>query len=149
MEYVIRYCRKEDLKTLVELCSKHAAYEQADYQPEGKEKLLEEALFSTTPRLYCLVIQSEDKVVGYASYTFDFSTWDAGVFLYLDCLYLESDFRSKGIGETLIKKLEAIAAQHHCVNMQWQTPVFNVRAIEFYQRIGGVAKEKIRFTLNT
>jgi ribosomal protein S18 acetylase RimI-like enzyme len=147
MEYVIRSCRKEDLKTLVVLCAKHAAYEQTDYQPEGKEAFLEKAIFSATPKLYCLVVEDDKQVVGYCSYTFDFSTWDAADFLYLDCLYLEPDYRSKGIGEVMIRKLQAIASQNHCVNIQWQTPVFNERAIQFYRRIGGEAKEKMRFSL--
>ena len=148
MEYLVRDCKEEDLFILVKLCQKHADFEQAEYNPEGKEELLRNALFSNSKRLFCLVVEVDSKVVGYTSYTFDFSTWDAKQFLYMDCLYLEPDFRGYGIGENLIDKLKIIAQQENCVNMQWQTPVFNERAVKFYKRIAAAGKEKVRFTSN-
>jgi L-amino acid N-acyltransferase YncA len=149
MEYLIRDCKETDLTALVKLCRKHAAYEKASYNPQGKQELLKEALFSNSPDLFCLIVESNNEVVGYASYTYDFSTWDAAKFLYLDCLYLECDFRGYGIGEVIINKLKDIAAIKGCVNVQWQTPDFNERAIKFYNRIGAMGKDKVRFFLNT
>lgn len=145
MEYKIRAVQAQDLPTLVELCRKHAEYEQAIYDSINKEKLLAEALFAESPILFCQVVESNQQLVGYASYTFDYSTWDAGIFLYLDCLYLEPECRGLGIGEEIMQKLKEIAQQNACVNIQWQTPDFNTRAIGFYERIGGVGKNKVRF----
>jgi ribosomal protein S18 acetylase RimI-like enzyme len=147
MEYLIRDCKEEDLPALVELCVKHAEFEQAQYNPKGKEELLKNALFSNVKRLFCLVVEVDSKVVGYTSYIIDFSTWDAKQFLYMDCLFLEPDFKGYGIGEKLIDELKIIAQRGNCVNMQWQTPVFNERAIKFYERIGASGKEKVRFSL--
>ncbi len=148
MEYIIRKAGEKDLATLVELCQKHSDYERAIYSPDGKQKLLKNAIFSDSPKLFCLVVVSNNNLVGYASYTFDFSTWDANSFLYLDCLYLEPNFRGLGIGEIIIEKLKEIATQNGCINMQWQTPVFNERAIKFYNRIGGTGKDKMRFSID-
>ena len=148
MEYLIRDCKEADLPVLVGLCVKHAEFEHAAYNPKGKEVLLRNALFSNVKRLFCLVVEVDSKVVGYTSYTIDFSTWDAKQFLNMDCLYLESDFRGYGIGEKLIDELKIISQRENCVNIQWQTPVFNERAVKFYERIGAVGKEKVRFTLN-
>jgi len=136
------------LKTVVELCQKHADYEQAMYNPKGKEDGLKNTLFCAQPKLFCLVVEANETIVGYASYTFDFSTWDAATFMYLDCLYLEEDARGFGIGEAIIEKLKQIAIDKNCINIQWQTPKFNERAIKFYNRIGGKAKEKVRFSLD-
>lgn len=149
MEYIIRECTEKDLPELVELCCKHSEFEQATYDPTGKEILLNRALFSDSPKLYCSVIESRDKLQGYFSYTFDFSTWDAQSFLYLDCLYLEPEFRGQKIGEIVFQKLREIAKQNDCLNIQWQTPVFNERAIKFYNRIGGTGKDKVRFFIDT
>lgn len=148
MEYLIRDCKESDLPVLVELCEKHAEFEQFSYNAEGKEKRLRMALFSDCKQLHCLVVEMNSRLVGYTSYTFDFSTWDAGLFLYMDCLYLEPSIRGYGIGEVLIEKLKAIALSKNCVNMQWQTPEFNKRAVKFYHRVGASGKEKLRFTLN-
>lgn len=145
MEYLIRPCEEKDLPRLVELCQKHAAHEQHPYDAEGKELLLSKALFSEKPSLYCLVVALGDEPQGYVSYTFDFSTWDARSFLHMDCLYLEPNIRSLGIGAIITDKLKAIARERACVNIQWQTPICNEGAIKFYYRIGATGKEKLRF----
>nr|WP_315247856.1 GNAT family N-acetyltransferase [uncultured Flavobacterium sp.] len=147
MEYTIRKCEVTDLPKLIVLCQKHAEFEKADYDPEGKEEGLKKELFNENPKLFCLVVATKETIVGYASFTFDFSTWDASLFLYMDCLFLEEEVRSFGIGEVLIEKLKEIGIKNNCINMQWQTPEFNTRAIKFYNRIGAKGKEKVRFTL--
>lgn len=149
MEHLIRQCQQKDLQGLVGLCQRHAEYEQADYVQPGKEEHLHQAIFADPPKLCCYVIEVAGQLAGYFSYTFDYSTWDARSFLYLDCLYLDPDFRGSGIGAEIFELLKDIAQQNHCVNIQWQTPVFNKRAVKFYKRIGGTAKHKIRFFLNT
>jgi ribosomal protein S18 acetylase RimI-like enzyme len=147
MDYLIRPCGENDLPALVLLCEKHAAYENAFYQSSGKEALLSAALFAGEPKLFCLVAESAQGIVGYASYTFDFSTWNAANFLHLDCLYLEPEYRGHGIGEAFIKILKDIAAQRGCTELQWQTPLTNHRAIKFYKRMRAEGKEKMRFSL--
>lgn len=148
MEYSIRNCKLSDLPKLVVLCQKHAEFEKADYSPEGKEEKLQEALLGQKPKLFCLVVATNETIVGYVSYTFDYSTWDAATFMYMDCLFLEEDARSFGIGEALIEKLKEIATKNNCINIQWQTPQFNTRAIKFYNRIGAKGKDKVRFSLD-
>jgi GNAT superfamily N-acetyltransferase len=148
MEYSIRNCEPSDLYKLVVLCQKHAEFEKANFSPEGKEENLRKALFAENPKLYCLVVATNETIVGYVSYTFDYSTWDAADFMYMDCLFLEEEARSFGIGEVLIDKLKEIAAEKNCINIQWQTPQFNERAIKFYNRIGANGKDKVRFTLD-
>jgi GNAT superfamily N-acetyltransferase len=148
MNYLIRDCQPNDVVAVVDLCQKHAAYEKASFDPIGKEEKLKNALFGNQPKLFCLVVEVNGTIVGYASYTFDFSTWDAATFMYMDCLYLEERARGFGIGEALIEKLKQIAIAENCINIQWQTPEFNERAIKFYYRIGGTGKDKVRFFLD-
>ena len=148
MKYLIRDCQPTDVNAVIDLCQKHADYEQAAFNPNGKEDGLKNTLFCEQPKLFCLVVEANETLVGYASYTFDFSTWDVASFMYMDCLYLKEDVRGFGIGETIIEKLKQIAIDKNCINIQWQTPKFNERAIKFYNRIGGTAKEKVRFSLD-
>lgn len=148
MNYLIRDCQPNDLNTVVDLCQKHAEYEKASFNPIGKEERLKNAIFDVHPKLFCLVVEVDETIVGYASYTIDFSTWDAASFMYMDCLYLEEAFRGYGIGEAIIEELKQIAIAKKCINIQWQTPTFNERAIKFYHRIGGTGKDKVRFTFD-
>ncbi|PQA93193.1 GNAT family N-acetyltransferase [Chryseobacterium shigense] len=148
MNYIIRPFVENDLDTIIDLCSQHADYEKADYNKEGKKSKLKNALFSENKMLTCIVAESEGNLVGYATYTFDFSTWDAEKFIYLDALYLEENYRGFGIGEALMNKVKDTGVLNNCVNMQWQTPDFNVRAIKFYKRMGATGKNKVRFSLD-
>lgn len=147
MGYLIRQCQEQDLPMLVQLCQKHSDFEKKRYNSENKEQLLKEAIFSIFPRLFCYVIEVDGQIIGYFSYTFDFSTWDAKSFLYLDCLYLEPEFRGNRIGEKAFNILKEIAKQNGCINIQWQTPILNTKAINFYNRIGGLSETKARFSM--
>jgi GNAT superfamily N-acetyltransferase len=148
MDYLIRACEPTDLGQLVVLCQHHATYEKASYNPEGKKEALHDAIFNGATPLNCLLVQVGNVLVGYATWTFDFSTWDAQRFIYLDCLYLEDEYRNYGIGAVLMEKVKQAGIEKNCVNMQWQTPDFNEHAIRFYKRIGGVGKNKVRFTMD-
>src|SRR5437762_2746936 len=118
MEYLIREVQEGELLRLVELCKHHAAYEQIPYDVNGKLDLLKNEIFSDNKRLSCFVIEYHSQLIGYYTYTFDFSTWDAKTFMYLDCLYLEPDFRGMKIGERIFESLKETAALNNCVNIQ-------------------------------
>jgi len=145
MNYTIRKAEKKDITEIIALCGEHAEYEQAHFSPEGKAKNLSAFLFSDKPRLHCLIVEQNNQITGYATYMFEFSTWDAGFYTHMDCLYLRPDFRGFGIGEALVHEIAKHSKRKGIEQMQWHTPQFNTRAVKFYRRIGAQFKEKIRF----
>jgi len=149
MEYLIRDFQENDIDQLIILCAKHASHEQSAYDPEDKAEHLKSALLSDSPCLRCWIVMVKNKYAGYVTFTFDFSTWDARYYLHLDCIYLEEKFRGLGIGKAVMEKLVDEAKSNNCVNLQWQTPVFNKMAIKFYERIGGTPRDKKRFYIFT
>ncbi len=144
----IRFVEKKDLPELVNLCKFHAIFEKADYDTGQKVEKLNKHLFSDNPSLFCLVVEKKARLIGYASYMRQFSTWDATHYLYMDCLFLTEESRGFGIGEELIHKIKAHARELACSLIQWQTPEFNKRAMKFYERIGAMGKTKVRYFLN-
>ena len=145
--FLIRTIKEHELDDLIRLIEEHTAYEKAAYDSTGKKSRLHDQLFKPDSQLKCWVIEIENMIKGFCTYTIDYSTWDAANFLYMDCLYLCEDTRGMGIGSEIIKKLKETAKENDCVNLQWQTPPFNQPAIDFYQQNGASSKEKIRFTL--
>jgi ribosomal protein S18 acetylase RimI-like enzyme len=145
--YLIREIQKNDLDELMLLIEEHTAYEQADYNGEGKKKLLQKELFRDNKQLNCWVVEINNKINGFCSFTYDYSTWDAAFFIYMDCLYIRSSFRGLGIGSVILTRLKVLAVEKQCVNVQWQTPDFNAPAIAFYKKNGALSKDKVRFTL--
>jgi GNAT superfamily N-acetyltransferase len=144
---IIRFATLQDLSALVELCALHATYEQSDYSNEGKAEALRQQLFNVHPALYCLVVEENEQLIGYATYMKQFSTWEASFYIYMDCLFMKETARNKGIGQQLVERIQLEGAKLGCTLIQWQTPDFNHRAIQFYHRIGATAKSKERFFL--
>jgi GNAT superfamily N-acetyltransferase len=144
----IRFAQKKDLPQIIALCKEHAEYEKAEYEPKNKFDLLSISIFGQNPVLSCLVVESENAIMGYATYTKQYSTWDASFYIYLDCLFLKEQTRGKGLGKVIMEKIKEYGKTQNCNSIQWQTPDFNERAIEFYNKIGGKSKSKERFYLN-
>lgn len=143
----IRWARPEDLDDIVELCAEHAQFEQASYSREGKRELLQRHLFGPSPRVRCLVADgpADTPLAGYATFTLEFSTWDAAEFVHVDCLYLRPGVRNRSLGWQIGKRIasEALALGAH--HMQFQTPPFNEPAIRIYSAMGAHRKDKVRF----
>jgi GNAT superfamily N-acetyltransferase len=144
----VRSIQPSDLSALVELCAEHADFEKASYSSKGKAELLNLALFELPQRLYAWVVERDEGLVGYATATLEFSTWDAAYFLHMDCLYLKPEARGRGLGEQLVHEVAKVAKAKNCVNVQWQTPEWNTRAMNFYKRLGATSKNKVRFFLS-
>ncbi|MFB0937818.1 MAG: GNAT family N-acetyltransferase [Urechidicola sp.] len=143
----IRFAEKKDISKIIDLCEAHAHFEESDYNRDGKGQLLERDIFDASPKIFCLVVENENELIGYATYAKQYSTWDANQYIYMDCLYMTDQARGYGIGEKLVRKIQEEGKKTDCDLVQWQTPDFNVRAIKFYYRIGATSKSKERFFL--
>jgi len=146
---MIRPVQSHEIDRLIDLCEKHARYEGNSYERAGKKEMLTEALFCSQPVMHCAVIIHHEILVGYATYMQQYSTWDARFYMYLDCLYLDSTVRGRGFGKQLMEWIRLKSAESGCAQIQWQTPVFNGRAIKFYNKLGAVYEQKQRFFWET
>jgi GNAT superfamily N-acetyltransferase len=146
-EIQIRFAKEQDLQELIILCEAHAEYEKTPYDKSGKMDRLKAQLFSENPVLYCLVVEKDNMLIGYATYMKQFSTWDASFYIYMDCLFMQEASRGLEIGKQLVAKIKEESTILGCKLIQWQTPDFNTRAINFYHRIGATSKTKERFFL--
>ena len=142
---LIRPVRSDEIAVLLRLCREHAVYEKSDFLPAGKSEHLRCAIFAAPPRLWCFVAVADGVIAGYATCTKDFSTWHAEEYLHLDCIYLVPKYRGLGIGTKMMQAIARHAASLGCASMEWQTPAWNKNAIQFYRRLGSIAREKVRF----
>ena len=142
---LIRQAKEGDIDQLIELCGLHAAYEKSKFDPNGKKEKLLSHFFHGPSGIQCIIVESQEKLLGYATFIRQFSTWDAAYYVYLDCLYLREEIRGQGIGKKLMEKVKMYADREQCSHVQWQTPSFNKPAIEFYKGLGAYSKTKERF----
>jgi GNAT superfamily N-acetyltransferase len=149
-EAPVRHAVPAHLPRIVELAAEHAAYEKSPPPVPDLAERLDVLLFgSPEPTLRCLVAQTPDgEVVGYATCAPQISTWDGRAYLHMDCLFLRSGTRGRGLGARLMDAVTAEARALGLSEVQWQTPAWNEGAIRFYSRLGAEAREKLRFTLD-
>ena len=142
MQYYIRNAVDKDQESIFLLMKEHALYEGRALEFSKQHQQLKN--LETLP-VTLFVVESNNKLHGYMSVIKQFSTWDMGWYLYLDCLYLAEETRGQGIGLKLMQKLKDFSKENKINTIQWQTPKDNYTAIEFYQKLNAVNKEKQRF----
>ncbi|MBI1835692.1 MAG: GNAT family N-acetyltransferase [Flavobacteriia bacterium] len=79
-----------------------------------------------------LVVEFENKIIGFALYYTSYSTW-RGKCLYLEDFYVKPNFRGSGIGSLLFDEIVLIARTTGVKRMDWQVLDWNEAAIEFYK----------------
>ncbi|MEO1479155.1 MAG: GNAT family N-acetyltransferase [Bacteroidota bacterium] len=147
-DLALRPVRRTDLDALVTLCAEHAAYEGCVYDQTGKAQRLGTLLFGEGPGVFGFVATQADRLIGFATWMPQLSTWDAATYAHLDCLYLCPEARGRGLGRRLVACVVQAATAAGCTRMEWQTPTSNASAIRFYDRLGATSKAKRRFYLD-
>ena len=89
-----------------------------------------------------MLAELDGEVVGYASYTFDYSIWLGHDYMRIDDVYVDADARGYGIGEALMKKCSELCRKNGVPRIKWEVQTDNVDARRFYERLGARYYEK-------
>ncbi len=135
-EVEIRAAQESDVAPIMEMIRGIAEYEKLTHQLEITEESLHESLFGDNPTPHALVATLAGQTVGYAIYFYNFSTFLGKRGLYLEDLYVESEYRGKGVGNLLFKSVAQVAYDEGCGRMEWVALDWNTPALDFYQAKG-------------
>ena len=101
--------------------------------------------FTRLPEKGCIIVFDIDNaVVGYAILVFFWSNEFGGDVIEVDELFVQSDYRNRGIGKTFFQWLEE-TWHSKAVAFALQTTPTNERAIAFYQRMGFSLSKNFHF----
>ncbi|SIT12117.1 GNAT family N-acetyltransferase [Belliella pelovolcani] len=148
-DFLIRALEPKDIPRLIELSEAHAWYEGAKYNRTGKEEKLQTHFFKEEGKIKCWVVEIEGFLEGYVVLSLEFSTWDADYYYHMDCLFITEKVRGNGIGSEILIKIKEFANAQKIEQIQWQTPIENIRAIDFYLNNGAISKDKKRFYMTS
>jgi GNAT superfamily N-acetyltransferase len=140
--YKIRKAVEADIPTLLPLMRELAKFEK--YTKDfaiTEETLREQGFRHSPPDFYCLVAEENGKLVGFLVYYFVPFTYRAKPNLIIKELYVAQEFRSKRIGELLMKAVAKEAERAGCGMIKWWVAKWNTRGIQFYKRLGAQADE--------
>src|SRR5579863_1183516 len=133
----IRKATASDAAQILEFIHALAAFERAPDAVVATEEGLTRDGFGPHPFFHCLIADYNGQPAGFAFYFFNYSTWVGRPGIYVEDLFVLPQFRRRGIGTELLKRVAAIALENGCQRLQWQVLDWNTPAIDFYRTIGG------------
>lgn len=130
-----RYAGRNDVPLILRFVKELADYEKLQDEVVADEKTLEEWLFDRQKAEVIFALE-DGKEVGYALFFHNFSTFLGRAGIYLEDLYVQPEYRGKGHGKGLLKKLASIAVERGCGRLEWSCLDWNRPSIDFYLSLG-------------
>ena len=135
-ELTIRQAITEDVPQIFALIQALAAYEKLTHQMTGTIADLEEHLFGDRIYAEAIIAEQEAKVVGFALFFPNYSTFLTQPGIYLEDLFVLPEYRRRGIGTAILSYLGELAMERNVGRLEWSVLDWNESAISFYQKMG-------------
>ncbi|GBF56271.1 GCN5-related N-acetyltransferase [Microcystis sp. 0824] len=136
MNYSIRAAVATDVKAIFDLIAALAAYEKLSHLVTGNSQALGEHLFGEKPYIEALVAEVGGRIVGFALFFANYSTFLTKPGIYLEDIFVLPDYRSQGIGKALLMAVAKIAVARDAGRLEWSVLDWNQPAIDFYEKMG-------------
>ena len=130
-----RFATEADCATILSFIRQLAIYEKMSDQVVATEELLREWIFEKR-KAEVLFISEGDQEIGFALFFHNFSTFLGRAGIYLEDLFVLPEYRNKGYGKALLKKLAQITVERGCGRLEWSCLDWNKPSIDFYLSLG-------------
>ena len=134
-ELNFRYAERNDVSLILKFIRELAAYEKILDEVVADEATLEEWIFDKN-KAEVIFACLDGKEIGFALFFHNFSTFLGRAGLYLEDLYVSPEYRGKGYGRAILKKLASIAVERKCGRLEWWCLDWNKPSIDFYLSLG-------------
>ncbi len=130
-----KFAKRADTGLILSFIKLLAEYERMSDEVKADEKSLEKWLFDKNKAEVIFVLEN-GKEVGFALFFHNFSTFLGKAGIYLEDLFVLEEYRGKGYGKGLLKKLAQIAIERDCGRLEWCCLNWNKPSINFYLSLG-------------
>ncbi len=130
-----RYAERKDISLILQFVRELAEYEKMADLVVADEKETEKWIFDKQKAEVIFALE-DGKEVGFALFFHNFSTFLGKAGIYLEDLYVKPEYRGKGYGKALLKKLASIAVERKCGRLEWWCLDWNKPSIDFYLSLG-------------
>lgn len=132
--FCIRKATQEDVPLILQFILDLAEYEHLRNEVVADEETLRTWIFDKRGA-EVLIGEEDGQPVGFALYFHNFSTFLGRCGIYLEDLFVKPDFRGRGYGLALLKRLAAIAVEEGCGRLEWWCLDWNKPSIDFYRAL--------------
>jgi GNAT superfamily N-acetyltransferase len=133
---IIRDASIDDAPTILLFIKKIAKYEKLEKEVVATVGILKEYIYR---RKYAHVILCElnNKTIAFAVFFYTFSTFTGKPSLYIEDIFVDEEYRHRGVGSKIFKHLTGLAIKNGCGRLELSVLKWNEPAIEFYNKMGG------------
>ena len=133
---MVRAARAGDVPAIYRLIRALAEYERSLPSVTGSEDDLRQALFGAHPAVFGHGAEHEGRVVGFALWFLNYSTWTGQHGIYLEDLFVDESMRGGGYGKALLTELARTCVERGYQRLEWSVLKWNEPSIGFYRALG-------------
>ena len=134
-QVTFRNAVREDVGLILSFIKRLAEYEKLAHEVVADEPTLNEWIFDKQ-KAEVMFLQEDGKEVGMILFFHNFSTFMGRSGIYLEDLFVLPEYRGKGYGKMLLKKLAEITVERGCGRLEWVCLDWNQPSIDFYIAMG-------------
>jgi len=138
----LRPATESDTPLVLDFIRKLAEYGDISSEATVTEADVRAALFGPRPVAEAILAYAGSEPAGFAVYSFTFSSFMGKPGIYVEDLFVEHQFRSRGIGKALLLTLARLGRERGCGRLEWSVLNWNEQAMEFYQDLGAVPMDE-------
>jgi len=135
MTVTYRSAEERDIPLILQFIRDLAEYENLLHEVVATEELLREWLFEKRAAEVIFAVV-DGKEAGFALFFHNFSTFLGRAGIYLEDLYVKPEYRGRGVGKGLLRRLAQIALERGCGRLEWWCLDWNRPSIGFYLSLG-------------
>ena len=139
-ENKFRFAKREDTELVLNFIKRIAEYEQMPEAVKYTTESLEERMFDRQMGEAIFVLEGEIEV-GFCLFYETLPGYIGKGGLYVEDLFVYPEYRGKGYGKALLKKMAEIALERDCGRLEWLCLKWNTNSIRFYKGMGATAMD--------
>lgn len=141
-EFQIQPATEADISGLTNLIRRFAEHVKLSSHLEVTEARLRETLFGEQRQAEVFLAKGGSSAIGFAVFFSTYSTFLGRPGIYLEDLFVLPEWRSKGIGTSLLAAVAGVALQRGCARLEWSALDWNRPAVGFYESLGAVPQSE-------
>lgn len=139
-DYKFRFAKREDTELVLKFIKQLAVYEEMSDAVKFTKESLEEWLFDRKKGEAIFVL--EDNIeVGFCLFYETLPGYIGCGGLYIEDLFVYPEYRGKGYGKAILKKMAEIAIERKLGRLEWLCLKWNVNSINFYKSMGATSMD--------
>ena len=132
----LRDAMPDDVPDVLRLVRGLAEYERLLDRFTATEADLHRLLFGPRGFVRAALAEADGRAIGMVLWYHTAGTFTGKLGVYVEDVFVEPDYRGKGIGLALFRHVAQAALAEDCTSIEWRVLTWNQPSIDFYHKLG-------------